>query len=112
MKIWVNHPFISRKTGIPWPAAGMTKERYEAWIKALKESLERNKQYCDRLRAALKKGDRLRFKVLIFGMPQRIKQLDIHDALSQITDEVTDCLFPRQKGHPTPQTKDRHFWKV
>jgi hypothetical protein len=112
MKICVNSPFISRKTAIRWEAAGMTRRRHEDWILALKESLERNKQYRGRLKAALKKGNRLKLKVLIFGIPQRIKQLDIHDALSQIIDEVTNCLFPREKGHPTPQTEDRHFWKV
>ncbi len=27
-------------------------------------------------------------------------------------DEITECLFPKEKGKPTPQVQDRHFWKI
>ena len=94
MRICVNSPFISRKTAIRWEAAGMTKERHKTWIHALKQSLRDNRGYSDWLKQALEEGRRLRLKVSIFGIPQRIKQLDIHDALSQIINEMTDCLFP------------------
>jgi len=112
MRICVNSPFISRKTAIRWEAAGMTKERHKTWIHALKQSLRDNRGYSDWLKQALEEGRRLRLKVSIFGIPQRIKQLDIHDALSQIINEMTDCLFPRTEGKAIPQTEDRHFWKV
>lgn len=111
MKIWINRPFISRKTAISWPSAGMTKERHETWIKALERSLIRNEEY-GWLKQALEEGRRLKLKASVFGIPGRIRQLDIHNALSQIVDEMTDCLFPREKGQPIPQTKDRHFWKA
>jgi len=111
LRIWVDSPFISRKTAISWPSAGMTKERHETWIKALQGSLRRNEEY-GWLKQVLEEGRKLKSKVSVFGIPQRIKQLDIHDALSQIIDEITDCLFPKEKGKPTPQTKDRHFWRV
>lgn len=75
-------------------------------------SLRKNKEYSGWLKQALEEGKKLKLKVSVFGIPQRIKQLDIHDALSQIVDEITDCLFPKEKGQPIPQTKDRHFWKV
>ena len=112
MRIWVNSPFISRKTAICWPVAGMTRERHQNWIHALEESVRDNRGYGDWLKQALEEGRRLRLTVSIFGIPQRIKQLDVHDALSQIIDETTDCLFPREKGRTSPQTQDRHFWKV
>ena len=112
MKIWVNSPLVSRKTAISWPVAGMTKERHERWIEALERSLKKDKECHGWLRQALEKGRKLTLKASVFGVAQRIKQLDIHDALSQIVDEVTGCLFPKEKGKPSPQTKDRHFWRV
>ena len=112
MKIGINHPFISRKTAISWPAAGMTKEKHKIWIQALQRSLRKNKECSGWLKQVLKEGRKLKLKVSIFGIPQRIKQLDIHDALSQIIDETTDCLFPIEKGKSISQTEDRHFWKV
>ena len=71
----------------------------------------RNKD-CDWLKQALEDGRKLKLKLSVFRIAQRIKLLDIHDALSQIIDEITEYLFPRERGKPTPQTKDRHFWKV
>lgn len=112
MRILVNSPFISRKTAIVWKAAGMTKKRHTTWIEALQGSLRKNREYSGWLKQALEEGRKLKLKLSIFGIPQRIKQLDIHDALSQIIDEITEYLFPKERGKPTPQTKDRHFWKV
>jgi len=112
MSIHVDSPFISRKTAVSWKAAGMTKERHKAWLQALERSLEKNKECSGWLKQALEAGRKLKLKASVFGIPQRIKQLDIHDALSQITDEITNYLFPRQKGKATPQTEDRHFWRV
>lgn len=112
MRICVNSPLISRKTAIAWEAAGMTEERYKTWIQALQRSLRKNKEYSSWIKQALEEGRKLKLKVLVFRIPQRIKQLDIHDALSQIIDEITEYLFPKERGKPTPQTKDRHFWKV
>ncbi len=111
-RINVQGPFISRKTAIDWPQGGTTKERYEAWLHNLKDSLEENTDFSDWLRKALKEGGRLELKARIYGIPQRIKLLDIHDATAQIIDEVTECLFPKEKGKPTPQVQDRHFWKI
>lgn len=90
----------------------MTRARHEVWIHALKGCLEENAEFTHRLKEALKKRQKMRLRVLIFGIPQRIKQLDVHDALSQIIDEITDCLFPRERGRPSPQTKDQHFWRA
>ena len=110
--ILIYSPFISRKTAISWKAAGMTKERHKAWLQALEKSLEKNKECSGWLKQALEADRKLKLKASVFGIPQKIKQLDIHDALSQITDEITNYLFPRQKGKATPQTEDRHFWRV
>lgn len=112
MRICVNSPFISRKTAIYWPDAKMTKKRHQKWIQALEESLRNNREFSDWLEQALEQGKRLRLKASIFGISQRIRLLDIHDALSQIIDEMTDSLFPREKEKASPQVQDRHFWKV
>ena len=112
MRILVNSPFISRKTAIVWKAAGMTKNRHTTWIEALQGSLRKNKEYSSWLKQALEQRKRLRLKASIFGVPQRIRLLDIHDVLSQIIDEMTDSLFPREKEKASPQVEDRHFWKV
>ena len=112
MRICVNSPFISRKTAHSWPAAGMTEKKHQNWIHALERSLQDDRGYRDWLRQALIEGTKLKVRASVFGIPQRVKQLDIHDALSQIIDEITDCLFPRAKGAPVPQTPDRLFWKV
>ena len=112
MRILVNSPFISRKTAIVWKAAGMTKKRHTTWIEALQGSLRKNKEYSSWLKQVLEEDRKLKLKLSTFGTSQRIKQLDIHDALSQIIDEITEYLFPKKRGKPIPQTKDRHFWKV
>ena len=112
MKLEINGPFISRKTGINWEQGGMTKERYKSWSKTLENAVEKHKKEFNWLKDSLKQGKKLYFKLSIWGKPQRIKQLDIHDALAQIIDEITNCLFPKENGKPTPQTEDRHFWKV
>jgi len=112
LKLEINGPFISRKTGINWEQSGMTKERYESWTKTLENVVEQNKKEFNWLKDSLEQAKKLYFKLSIFGIPQRIKQLDIHDALAQIIDEITNRLFPRENGKSTPQTEDRHFWKV
>lgn len=112
MKATVKGPFISRKTAVEWPEYGMSKNKHEGWFRRLEASLQNNKEFRDWLRNALEKGVRLRLKARIYGIPQRIKLLDIHDATAQIVDEITECLFPKEKGKPTPQVQDRHFWKV
>lgn len=50
LRISVRGPFISRKTGINWPSVGITKERYEVWVRALQQSLEANKEFTRWLR--------------------------------------------------------------
>lgn len=112
MRMCVNSPFISRKTTISWAAAGMTEKKHQNWIHALEQSLQDNRGYRDWLRQALIEGTRFEVRASIFGIPQRVKQLNIHDALSQIIDEITEYLFPKERGRSTRQTKDRHFWKV
>lgn len=112
MKVLINQPFISRKTGLEWKQAGMTKERYKHWVETLTNILKRDKKKLRWLQLALIEGKKIKLKLSIFGVSRRIRQLDIHDALAQIIDEVTDCVFPREKGKPIPQTEDRHFWKV
>ncbi len=112
MSIRINGPFISRKTAVSWNVAGMTKEGHKVWFQALQRSLEKNKECSDWLKHALKTGRKLKLKASIFGIPQRIRLLDIHDATAQIVDEVTECLFPKEEGKPTPQVEDRHFWRV
>ena len=52
----------------------------------------RNKD-CDWLKQALEDGRKLKLKLSVFRIAQRIKLLDIHDALSQIIDEITEYLF-------------------
>jgi len=111
-RINVTGPFISRKTAIDWPQGGTTKERYETWLRNLRGSLQENRGFSDWLREKLEKAKKLKLKVRIHGIPQRIKLLDIHDATAQIIDEITECLFPREEGKPTPQVQDRHFWKI
>lgn len=78
----------------------------------MKASLQRNKGFNDCLKNALQEGKRLKLKAWIYGIPQRIKLLDIHDATAQIIDEITECLFPREEGKPTPQIQDRHFCNI
>lgn len=86
MRMRVDGPFISRKTAVEWPEYGMSKKKHENWLREL--------------------------KARIHGIPQRIRLLDIHDATAQMVDEITECLFPREEGKPTPQVQDRHFWKI
>lgn len=112
MRMRVDGPFISRKTAVEWPEYGMSKKKHENWLRELKASLQRNKESNDWLKNALQEGRRLKLKVRIYGMPQRIRLLDIHDATAQIIDEITECLFPKEEGKPTPQVQDRHFWKI
>ena len=111
MSIRINGPFISRKTAVSWDAAGMTKRRYQIWLEALRKSLRATREY-DWLGQSLREGKRLELKAWIYGIPQRIKLLDIHDALSQIVDEITECVFPKENGKTRPQVEDRHFWRV
>ena len=111
MSIQINGPFISRKTAVSWKAAGMTKRRYQIWLKALRKSLRATRGY-EWLGQSLREGKRLELRASIFGIPQRIKLLDIHDALSQIVDEITECVFPKEKEKTRPQVEDRHFWRV
>ena len=92
MRIQVNSPFISDKTAINWPTAGMEKGRDKPRLDALGKSLGRNKD-CDWLKQALEDGRKLKLKLSVFRIAQRIKLLDIHDALSQIIDEITEYLF-------------------
>ncbi len=112
MSIRVESPFISRKTAVSWKVAGMTKERHKVWLQALQRSLEKNTECSGWLKQALETGRKLNLKASIFGIPQRIKLLDIHDALSQIVDEITECVFPKEKGKSRPQVENRHFWRV
>jgi len=112
MRLRINGPFISRKTAVEWPEYGMSKKQHAGWLRRLKASLQHNKEFRDWLRKALKEGEKLKLKARIYGIPQRIKLLDIHDATAQVVDEITECLFPKEKGKPTPQVQDRHFWKV
>ncbi len=90
----------------------MTNERHKVWFQTLQRSLEKNKECSDWLKQALKTGRKLKLKASIFGIPQRIKLLDIHDALSQIVDEITECMFPKESGKTRPQVEDRHFRRV
>lgn len=111
MKISVDNPFISDKTAINWPTAGMEKGKNKAWLEALEKSLRENRDY-DWLREALETGKKLKLKLSIHGKPRSVKLLDIHDALAGTINKITDCFFPREKRKSIPQTKDRHFWKV
>ena len=90
----------------------MSKKKHEDWLQRLEASLQHNRKFSHWLRIALEEGKRVKLKAWIYGIPQRIKLLDIHDATAQIVDEVTECLFPKEKGKPTPQVEDRHFWRV
>ena len=111
MSIRVESPFISRKTAVSWDAAGMTKRRYQIWLRALRKSLRATREY-EWLGQSLREGKRLELRASIFGIPQRIRLLDIHDALSQMIDEITECVFPKENGKTRPQVEDRHFWRV
>jgi len=112
MSIRINGPFISRKIAVDWPEYGLSKKKHEDWLHRLETSLQHNEEFSHWLKNALQEGKRLKLKAWIYGIPQRIKLLDIHDATAQIVDEVTECLFPKEKGKPTPQVQDRHFWKI
>jgi len=109
MKIVVNLPFASRKTAHDWLDAGMRKESANDWLRELGRAIQPHKDHLSKL---IKDGIKIKVHAAIYGKPNQIKQLDIHDALAQIADQVTDVLFPRQKGKTTPQTEDRHFWQV
>ncbi|GAI08154.1 unnamed protein product, partial [marine sediment metagenome] len=112
VKTMIRGPFISRKIAVDWPKYGISKKKHEDWLQRLETSLQHNKKFSYWLENALQKGKRLELKAWIYGISQRIKLLDIHDATAQIIDEVTECLFPREEGKPTPQVQDRHFWKI
>ncbi len=90
----------------------MSKKKHEDWLQRLEASLQHNRKFSHWLRIALEEGKRVKLKAWIYRIPQRIKLLDIHDATAQVVDEVTECLFPKEKGKPTPQVEDRHFWRV
>ena len=112
MSIRINGPFISRKIAVDWPKYGLSKKKHEDWLQRLETSLQHNKKFSHWLKIALQKGKRIKLKSHIYGIARRIKLLDIHDATAQIVDEITECLFPKEKGKPTPQVEDRHFWRV
>ena len=108
----IKGPFISRKIAVDWPEYGLSKKKHEDWLQRFETSLQHNKKFSHWLKSALQEGKRLKLKARIYGISQRIKLLDIHDATAQIIDEITECLFPKEKGGPTPQVQDRHFWKI
>jgi len=112
VKTTIRGPFISRKIAVNWPKCGLSKNKHEDWLQRLETSLQHNREFSHWLKNALQEGKKLKLKACIHGIPPRIKLLDIHDATAQIIDEVTECLFPREKGKPTPQVQDRHFWKI
>ena len=112
MSIRVDGPFISRKIAVDWPKYGLSKKKHEDWLQRLETSLQHNRKFSHWLKIALQEGKRVKLKAWIYGIAGRIKLLDIHDATAQIVDEVTECLFPKEKGKPTPQVEDRHFWRV
>ena len=112
VKTTIKGPFISRKIAVDWPEYGISKNKHEDWLQKLETSLQQNKKFSHWLKNALQEGKKLKLKARIHGISQRIKLLDIHDATAQIVDEITECLFPREKGKPTPQVQDRHFWKI
>jgi hypothetical protein len=109
MRIVVPERFVSKKTAISWAEAGMRQDKDAAWLSALNAAVI---PHSADLRGMFENGSRLRLRATIYGDPQMIKPLDIHDALAQIVNQLTDILFPREKGKPKPQTQDRHFWKV
>ena len=112
MSIRINGPFISRKIAVDWPEYGLSKKKHEDWLQRLETSLQHNEKFSHWLKDALQQGKKIKLEAWIYGIPRRIKLLDIHDATAQIVDEVTECLFPKEKGKPTPQVEDRHFWRV
>lgn len=109
MRIVVRTVFVSRKTAIAWPGAGMRKGADADWLAALRTEVE---PFRESLVRNFKGDARLKMVVRIHGPSERIGPLDIHDALAQIVDQFTDILFPRQRGRPIPQTADRYFWSV
>jgi len=112
VKTTIKGPFISRKIAVNWPEYGISKNKHEDWLQRLETSLHHNKKFSHWLKNTLQEGRRLKLKARIYGISQRIRLLDIHDATAQIVDEITECLFPREGGKPIPQVQDRHFWKI
>ena len=109
MKIIVQVPFVSRKTEVHWPNAGMNRNVGVEWKKALNNAVQPHEK---ELRELFRKNRELKVTVKVYDKPNKIRLLDIHDALAQTIDQITDILFPRDTGKPTPQTQDRHFWQV
>ena len=112
MSIRIEGPFTSRKIAVDWPEYGLSKKKHEDWLQRLETSLQHNEKFSHWLKNALQKGKRIKLEAWIYGIPRRIKLLDIYDATAQIVDEVTECLFSKEKGKSIPQVEDRHFWRV
>jgi hypothetical protein len=110
MEILIKHPFISKKTGHNWTGTNMTTERYTEFEQKLKGAIKNG--HLNEIKSFLDDKKRLSIEVRIYGKANRIKLLDIHDAVVQIINKITDMAFPRELHKPSPQTKDRHFWRI
>lgn len=108
MRIIVNHRFVSRKTNITWEKGGMSKGPYQRWLDALAEALE---PFGEELKSWFEKRKKLNILVEILSNGRHI-HFDLHDAVAQIVDELTDLIYPRMKGKSIPQWQDKQFWQI
>ena len=107
IRISVPVAYKSHKVSISWANGGMAKGANRQWLGALQAAVLPK---APQLRPLFDGTKRLRLRVSIRGQASSTKLLDVHDATAKIADQLTDVLFPRKPGSPTPQTKDRHFW--
>jgi len=107
--IEVPHAYASRKAAHWWSAAGMSPEARARWLDALTQAVL---QHVDRLSDWLQARTRLEARTRIFGPKRSIDPLDVHEALADIIDSVTNVVSPRAPGRRTPQWQDRFYWRV
>ncbi len=108
MKVTVREHYVGKKTAIEWPQAKMKKGSDKKWLEELSKVIEPIKQDLIQM---YKSGKKLKIKVLVSNKKKNIEPLDIHDALANIVNKLTDILFPRPPRKPIPQTQDRAFWE-
>jgi hypothetical protein len=109
IEIRVPAAYAGRKSGRRLEAGGMGSERLAEWTVAFRLAVE---PHASRLRPWFESKRHLAARVTVFGPRERVEPLDIHDALAQVLDQLTDLLYPRPAGRPIPQWRDRYFWDV
>jgi hypothetical protein len=109
IRIRISLPFENRKGSHAGSAAGMGPEAHRAWRSVLEREVLRHQSL---LRQWVEARTRLEARLVIAGPKRQIDPLDVHDALSQLLDEVTAVTFPRPPESRAPQRQDEQYWRV